>query len=131
MEPHDTDPIAVRTAAEADALLRPRFERARREKIAVLHLRADGALLHVSLYSGNLDEAEVPVRRILRQALRFGSEALILAHNHPSGDPRPSGADRDATAYFAETAGRLGIEVRDHLIFAGDGCASFRELGLL
>ena len=131
MEPQEADPIAVRTAAEAYALLRPRFEGVRGERVAVLHLRADGALLHVSVYSGNLDEAEVPVRRILRQAVRRRSEALIIAHNHPSGDARASAADREATAYLAETARRLGIELRDHLIFAGDGCASFRELGLL
>ena len=131
MEPQGPGQIVVRTAAAAAALLRPCFAGATGEKIAVLHLSGDGTLLHVSQLPGSLGEAEVPVRRILRQALRLGTQALIVAHNHPSGDSAPSREDREATAYLAETARRLGIELRDHLIFAGKECTSFRELGLI
>ena len=54
-----------------------------------------------------------------------------MAHNHPSGDPRPSRADIQATRRLAETADALDIRLHDHLIFAGTDCRSFRELGLL
>jgi DNA repair protein RadC len=131
VEPQGSAQPIVRTVAEAAELLRPFFAGARGERIAVLHLAARADLIRVTRFPGSLGDAEVPVRRILRQALRFGSVALIVAHNHPSGNAAPSEEDREATAYFAETARRLGIELRDHLIFAGDDCMSFRSLGLL
>ena len=71
------------------------------------------------------------MRAIFAAALGHDAAGMVIAHNHPSGDPRPSRADRDATRRLAETAPALGISLHDHLIFAGGGCRSFRELGLL
>lgn len=73
----------------------------------------------------------LPLRAIIAAALELGSRGLIVAHNHPDGDPRPSDADLEATRRLAETAGTLGIRLHDHLIFAGGQCRSFRQLGLL
>ena len=69
------------------------------------------------------------MREIFRAALNHGAAGLVIAHNHPSGDPRPSPADVAATRRLAETAAALDIVVHDHLIFAGGECRSFRELG--
>lgn len=102
------------------------------ERLCVAHLGADGALLGVSLgYSRASDRVGVPLRRIAGDALRLGAHAMVLAHNHPSGDPTPSAADRRATTRLAEVADALGIGVHDHLVFANRDCRSFRALGLL
>ena len=68
---------------------------------------------------------------IFEAALNHDAAGLIVAHNHPSGDPAPSRADIAATHRFAATAADLGITLHDHLIFAGAETRSFRELGLL
>jgi DNA repair protein RadC len=77
------------------------------------------------------DTADLPLRQIIGAALAHGSQGLILAHNHPSGDASPSRADLDATRRLADTAASLGIRVHDHLIFAGRDCRSLRAMGLL
>ena len=71
------------------------------------------------------------MRAIFAAGLRHGAEGLVIAHNHPSGDPEPSRADIEATRRLADVAAALGIRLHDHLIFAGGECRSFRELGLL
>ena len=99
--------------------------------IAVLHLDAEGRVLGLGRFPGEGDEAELPLRAIVAEALALGAEALVVGDNHPSGDPTPSPADYEATRALAETARRLGIRVRDHLVFAGGEMRSFRELGLI
>jgi len=78
-----------------------------------------------------VDEIVLPMAAIFKAALNHGAAGLIVAHNHPSGDPTPSRADIAATRRLAETAANLGLVLHDHLIFAGGECRSFRELGLL
>lgn len=102
------------------------------ERLCVAHLGADGALLGVSLgYARRADRITVPLRRIASDALRLNTHAMVIAHNHPSGDPTPSAADRRATARIADIADALGIALHDHLVFASRDCRSFRALGLL
>ena len=122
---------AIASAEDAARLIAPRFESACKEKIVVLHLGAGRALLAISEHEGDGDAADLPLRAIVAEALRLDACAMIVAHNHPSGDARPSEEDIDATRILAETAGRLDIRLLDHLIFAGDDRASFRALGLL
>jgi DNA repair protein RadC len=131
VEPQETNPPSVATAAEAAALLAPLFSSDSAEKIAVLHLDRDRRLIAIAEYQGTADEAELPVRPILSEALQIGAEALIVAHNHPSGDTAPSEADRQGTRDLSDTARRLGITLYDHLIFGGGDCRSMRGLGLL
>ena len=102
------------------------------ERLCVAHLDGEGALLGVSLYyARSTDRMAVPLRRIASDALRLDTKAMVIAHNHPSGDPTPSAADRRATAQLAEVTDALGIALYDHLVFASGDCRSFRALGLL
>lgn len=73
----------------------------------------------------------MPVKQIIVDAARLGSAALVLAHNHPGGDARPSSADCRATRKLARAAEALDVAVLDHLIFAGGDCSSMRRMGLL
>jgi DNA repair protein RadC len=124
--------MVVATARDAAALLAPLFADQTGERVAVLHLDGDRAVIAVDAYPGSEPDAiTLPMREILKAALNHEALGLILAHNHPSGDPNPSSADIAATHRFAETAANLGIVLHDHLIFAGAECRSFRELGLL
>ena len=80
---------------------------------------------------GTVDHTPVYVREVIKRALELSSTALILVHNHPSGDPAPSRADIDMTRTIVSTAKPLGILVHDHLIIAKGGHTSFKSKGLL
>ena len=80
---------------------------------------------------GTVDHTPVYVREIVKRALKLSSTALILVHNHPSGDPTPSRADIDMTRTIIATAKPLGILIHDHLIIGKDGHTSFKAKGLL
>jgi DNA repair protein RadC len=131
VEPQPPFSHSIRSAEEASRLLAPRFHDAEAEKIFVLHLDGERRVLGVGEYPGSTDAADLPLRAIIEEALRLGSYELILAHNHPSGDPQPSEADLRASRLLAETARNLGLRLIDHLIFAGEDMRSLRELGLL
>ncbi|TGX42550.1 DNA repair protein [Sphingomonas naasensis] len=81
--------------------------------------------------SGAADRMVLPIRDIAADALAFGAAAVVVAHNHPSGDPRPSIADREATRRLARGLDALDMRLLDHLIVARGGITSFRRLGLL
>jgi DNA repair protein RadC len=80
---------------------------------------------------GTIDQAAVHVREVIKRALDTGAAALILVHNHPSGDPSPSRADIDITRAIVAAARPLGILVHDHVIVAGSGQLSLRAKGLI
>ena len=80
---------------------------------------------------GTVDHTPVYVREVVKRALELSATAIILAHNHPSGDPTPSRADIDMTKQIIDAARPLGISVHDHIIVGRDGNASFRALGLI
>ena len=81
--------------------------------------------------SGTVDHTPVYPREIVKRALELSASALILVHNHPSGDPTPSRADIEMTREIAEAARALRIVVHDHLVVGRGGTASFKALGLL
>ena len=81
--------------------------------------------------SGTVDSAPVYPREVVRRALDLGAVSVILAHNHPSGDPTPSRQDIAVTKQVIEAAQPLGIEVHDHLVIGRDGHASFKEMHLI
>lgn len=105
--------------------------RADRESLWVAHLDDDARCLHLSRYPGDEAGADLPIRQILSDALMHRSAGIVLAHNHPSGDPRPSDGDCRATRTLASLAGALDCAIVDHLVFAGEEFTSFRQMGLL
>ena len=102
------------------------------ERFRVLHLNTKNMLIRDEVMSkGSIDQAAVHVREVIRRAIDLNSSALILVHNHPSGDPSPSSADIDVTRNIAEAGRRLGITVHDHLIIGTRGHVSLRSQGLI
>lgn len=99
--------------------------------LAIAYLQDGQRLAEFILVAGSPETVELPLRRIFADALRLDAVGLILAHNHPSGDPQPSREDVEATRILAATGDRLGIRLIDHLIFAGARTCSLRGLGLL
>ena len=89
-------------------------------------LIADEVLGH-----GTIDRAPVYPREIVKRALELGSTAIILAHNHPSGDPTPSQSDINMTKTITAAAKAIGISVHDHLIIGRQNTVSFKTLGLM
>ncbi len=80
---------------------------------------------------GTVDHTPVYVREVVKRALEVGATALILVHNHPSGDPTPSRADIDMTNLIIEAGRPLGVAVHDHIIVGREGHTSFRSKGLV
>jgi DNA repair protein RadC len=80
---------------------------------------------------GTIDHTPVYPREVIKRALALNAAALILVHNHPSGDPKPSRDDIEMTREIKAAAEALGIAIHDHLVIGRKGHASFRNLGLL
>ncbi|NUQ16946.1 MAG: DNA repair protein [Sphingomonas sp.] len=101
------------------------------ETLWVAHLDDQARCLHVSHHEGDTCGVDFPLRNIILDAARHGSAGILLAHNHPSGDPRPSESDFSATRRLATAAEALDCTVLDHLVFGGAECTSLRGLGYL
>jgi DNA repair protein RadC len=118
--------------AAAAALLGPSLFGLDHEQFHVLHLGPKLGLLWYDAYAvGGGGTVDVPLRTLFRDALALESRALILAHNHPDGDPAPSAADKAVTRRIVAIARPLEILVLDHLIFGREAWTSFRTLGLI
>jgi DNA repair protein RadC len=103
-----------------------------REQFRVLFLDKKNVLIADEVQqTGTVDHTPVYPREVVRRALELSATAVILVHNHPSGDPTPSRADIQMTKTILDVAAPLGITVHDHLIIGRDGHASFRGLGLI
>ena len=102
------------------------------ERVRVLYLDTRNRLIvdhHVG--DGSIDEAAIHPREVVRKALEIGASALILVHNHPSGNPEPSRADIQITKRIAEAGRLLGIVVHDHVIVGRQGHVSLKAKGLI
>jgi DNA repair protein RadC len=103
-----------------------------REQFRVLFLdKKNQLIVDEVMNAGTVDHAPVYPREVARRALEVAASAVILAHNHPSGDPTPSAADVDMTRQVVEAVRPLRIAVHDHLVIGRDGVASFKALGLM
>ncbi len=103
-----------------------------REQFRVLYLdKKNQLILDETMNRGTVDHAPVYPREIMRRALEVSSSAVILVHNHPSGDPTPSQADIAMTRQVVEAGRPLNIVVHDHLVVGREGVASFKALGLM
>lgn len=103
-----------------------------REEFRVLYLDKKNTLLGDEVQqTGTVDHTPVYPREVVKRALEVGATALILVHNHPSGDPTPSKADIEMTKQISDAAKSLGITVHDHVIIAKRDAYSFKSQGLL
>lgn len=114
------------------AYVRSQLQHETREQFRVLFLDKKNQLIADELMGqGTVDHAPVYPREIARRALELSSSALILVHNHPSGDPTPSRADIDMTREIIDALAPFEISVHDHLIAAKQGVTSFKTQGLI
>ena len=103
-----------------------------REQVRILFLDKKNQLIADEVVGrGTVDHAPLYPREVMRRALELSASAIILVHNHPSGDPAPSAADVELTRQVADAGRALRIAVHDHLVVGRDGVASFKALGLL
>jgi DNA repair protein RadC len=106
--------------------------REKREQFRILFLDKKNVLIADEVQqTGTVDHTPVYPREVVKRALELDASALIVVHNHPSGDPDPSADDIEMTREIQETAQRLGIVLHDHLIIGRKGHSSFKSLGLL
>ncbi len=102
------------------------------ERVRILYLNSKNRLIRDELISeGSVDQAAIYTREVIKRALELGSTAIILVHNHASGDSTPSRQDITTTKDIREAGKKLGIVVHDHIIIGKDGHTSFRSKGLI
>lgn len=102
------------------------------EEFRILFLDRKNVLIADEVQNkGTVDHTPVYPREIVKRALELGASAIILVHNHPSGDPTPSRADIEMTRQIADAAKALRVAVHDHIVIGRSGHASFKSLGLL
>lgn len=130
------EPVMRRTVISSwsalTAYVRVALAHEAREQFRVLFLDTKNQLIRDEVMNqGTVDHAPVYPREIMRRALELSAKAVILVHNHPSGDPTPSRADVEMTRLIVEAGKPLQIAVHDHLVVGRDGVESFKARGLL
>lgn len=112
--------------------LLPYFMSARDELVYVLYLDAAANVISCHLVGhGSVNSANVPIRRIVQEALALNATGIVLAHNHPSGLAIPSGEDIDITRRLRDSLEILDLQLLDHIVVADDDFVSVRESGYL
>jgi DNA repair protein RadC len=120
----------VQDPQEAYRFLRAVFEGAREERFVVVLLDSKGLVLRWDTVSvGTLNQTLVHPREVFYPAIRHKAASLLIAHNHPSGDPTPSQADIRLTRQLQEAGELLGIPLKDHLVLGAGSYVSLREYG--
>lgn len=123
---------AVCSPEEAADLLKPHLRDAAKENFVALLLDSKNMVIREEAISvGSLDSSIVHPREVFKTAIAASAASVIVAHNHPSGDPTPSPEDRRVTARLVESGKLLGIDVVDHLIIGDGRWVSMREMGLM
>jgi DNA repair protein RadC len=122
----------VRGPADVFRHFHARLRHARHERFLVVLLDGRHRMMReVVISQGTLTASLVHPREVFRPALREAAAAVVLVHNHPSGDPTPSTEDREITVRLADAGSLLGIPVLDHVVVAERGWASLCDLGVL
>lgn len=122
----------IKSAEDAAHLLMDRLRYEWQELFVVLFLNTKHEVIaEKDVFKGTLDASLVHPREVFREAVRVSAHALILAHNHPSGDPSPSREDEAVTRRFLEAGRILGIDVLDHIIIGDGRYVSMREMNLI
>lgn len=127
---HD-ERLQVESASDAARLLAPEMERLKQEQLRAVLLDAGRRVMGVTtVYIGSLNVTVVRVAEVFREAIARNAASIILAHNHPSGDPTPSPADLSLTETLIEAGNLLDIPLLDHLIIGQGRWISLRDTGL-
>ena len=120
-----TSPAAVKE------YLRAKLAGFEHEVFAVLFMDTQHRLIeYAEMFRGTIDSASVYPREVVKEALRLNAAAVILSHNHPSGSPEPSQADKVLTQRLKEALGLVEVRILDHVIVGGMETVSFAEKGL-
>ena len=102
------------------------------EEVRVLFLNAKNMLIaNETLWQGSVDEASVHVREVIARAIALGATAIIIVHNHPSGDPAPSQQDIRLPRDLIDAGRHMKVTVHDHVIVGSSGRTSMRSMGLI
>ena len=102
------------------------------EEVRILFLNARNMLLaNEAMWRGSVDEAPVHVREVIGRAIQLGATAIIIVHNHPSGDPSPSSQDIRMTKELIEAGRHMRVTVHDHVIVGSQGRSSMKAMGLI
>lgn len=124
--------VALTHPRDVFDLLSPDMSSLAQEQLRVLTLNTRHCVLGNHLiYQGTVSESPVRIAEVLRPAILQQAPKIIVAHNHPSGDPSPSADDHHLTRQLVDGAKLLGITVLDHVIIGGEGFASCREHGFM
>jgi len=127
-----TERYTIRTSEDAAALVAPQMSTLDREHFRAILLNTKHEVLAVvEVAVGSLDSAPIHPREVFKEAVRRSAAAVIVAHNHPSGNPDPSGDDLAITARLRAAGQIVGIDVLDHLIIGHGRVVSLRERGVL
>ena len=111
---------------------RAAMAREKTEQFRLLYLNRKNVLIADEVQQrGTVDQTAVYPREVVKRALELGATAIIMVHNHPSGDPTPSRGDIDMTNEVKEAGEKLGIVLHDHIVVARGGASSFKSMGLL
>ena len=103
-----------------------------KEHFRILFLNKKNELIADEIQgSGTVDHTQAYPREIMKRSLDLGATAIILMHNHPSGDPKPSQADIDMTNLIIRAAEPFSITIHDHIVISKNGYTSFKNMGLI
>ncbi len=124
--------VRIRSPAHVHAEFGPRLARLRQEVFYVLLLDSRHRVLRsVEVSRGSLNQSLVHPREVFAPAIRESAAAILVVHNHPSGDPTPSREDREVTTRLVEAGDLLGVPLLDHVVVAGKDFQSFADRGWL
>lgn len=128
---HPTERPAIHSPQDAFEILRCFLGNLDHEELWVLNLDTRNRVKHlVKLYQGSVNSSQVRVAEVFRAAITDNAPAILLAHNHPSGDPSPSPDDISVTRAILQAGKLLDIELLDHLVITHDRFVSLKERGM-
>lgn len=124
--------VVIRQPADVASMLMPRLQLETQEVFIAVMLDTKNKVLAVEdVFRGSLNASIVHPREVFKKAISRSAAAIIVAHNHPSGDPTPSREDIEVTRRLAEAGKIIGIEVLDHVVFGDGKIVSMKEKGLV
>ena len=123
-------PIRIDRLSQAQALFAG-LARSEREVAGVAYIGTDAQVLGLRVIAGGPDQVSVPPRTLTLDALAFGAESVIVAHNHPSGDPAPSRYDLEHARALAQALALVKVRLLDHLIVTAGAVTSLRAMGVV